>query len=52
MRESQHKPAIEIGEAQEASKFNECGWGWSVMQEHLSKPAMRQPDSQLSARIQ
>ena len=31
MRESQHKPAIEIGEAQEALKFIECGWGWLVM---------------------
>jgi hypothetical protein len=27
MRESQHKPAIEISEAQEVSKLNECGWG-------------------------
>jgi hypothetical protein len=27
MRESQHEPAIEIGEAQEAPKFSECGWG-------------------------
>jgi hypothetical protein len=31
MRESQHEPAIEIGEAQEALKFSECGWGWPVM---------------------
>jgi hypothetical protein len=30
MRESQHEPAIEIGEAQEAPKFSECGWGWQV----------------------
>ena len=30
MRESQHEPAIEIDEAQEASKFIECGWGWPV----------------------
>ena len=27
MRESQHEPTIEIGEAKEALKFNECGWG-------------------------
>jgi hypothetical protein len=33
MGESQHEPAIEIGKAQEASKINECGWGWSVMNE-------------------
>jgi hypothetical protein len=31
MRESQHKPAIEIGEAQEALKSSEHGWGWPVM---------------------
>ena len=31
MRESQHKPVIEIGEAQEALNLNECGWGWLVM---------------------
>jgi hypothetical protein len=31
MRESQHEPTIEIGEAQEASKFSECGWGRPVM---------------------
>ena len=30
MRESQHELAIEIGEAQEALKFSECGWGWLV----------------------
>jgi hypothetical protein len=30
MRESQHEPTIEIGEAQEALKFSECGWGWIV----------------------
>jgi hypothetical protein len=30
MRESQHEPAIEIGEAQEAQNFSECGWGWPV----------------------
>jgi hypothetical protein len=30
MRESQHEPAIEIGEAQEALKFSEFGWGWTV----------------------
>jgi hypothetical protein len=30
MRESQHKPAIEIGEAQEALKLSECGWEWLV----------------------
>jgi hypothetical protein len=31
MRESQHEPAKEICKAQEASKLNECGWGWPVM---------------------
>jgi hypothetical protein len=31
MRESQNEPAIDIGEAQEAAKFSECGWGWLVM---------------------
>ena len=31
MRESHHEPLMEIGEAQEAPKLNECGWGWSVM---------------------
>jgi hypothetical protein len=31
MRQSQKEPVIEIGEAQEALKFNVCGWGWSVM---------------------
>jgi hypothetical protein len=31
MGESQHKPTVEIGKAQEAPKLNECGWGWSVM---------------------
>jgi hypothetical protein len=31
MRESQHKPTIEIHKAQEASKVNECGLGWPVM---------------------
>jgi hypothetical protein len=30
MRESQHEPAIEIGEVQEDLKFIECGWGWPV----------------------
>jgi hypothetical protein len=30
MRESQHEPVIEIGEAQEALKLSECGWGWPV----------------------
>ena len=30
MRESKHEPAIEIGKAQEALKFSECGWGWPV----------------------
>jgi hypothetical protein len=33
MGESQHKPVVEIGKAQEALKFSECGWGWSVMNE-------------------
>jgi hypothetical protein len=28
MRECQHEPMIEIGEAQESSKFSECDWGW------------------------
>ena len=31
IRESQHEPGIEIGEAQEALKFSECGLGWPVM---------------------
>jgi hypothetical protein len=31
MRESQHKHLIEIGEAQEALKLGEFGWGWLVM---------------------
>jgi hypothetical protein len=31
MGESQHKPAVEIGKAQEAPKLSECGWGWPVM---------------------
>jgi hypothetical protein len=31
MRESHDEPMIEIGEAQEALKFSECGWGWLVM---------------------
>ena len=30
MGESQHKNAVEIGKAQEASKLSECGWGWPV----------------------
>jgi hypothetical protein len=33
MGESQHEPAEEIGKAQEASKLNECGWGWLVKDE-------------------
>jgi hypothetical protein len=31
MREYQHEPVIEIGEAQEDPMFNECGWGCLVM---------------------
>jgi hypothetical protein len=31
IRESQHEPAIEISDAQEALNLNECGWGWPVM---------------------
>jgi hypothetical protein len=31
MGESQHKPVVEIGKAQEAPKLSECGWGWPVM---------------------
>jgi hypothetical protein len=31
MGESKHEPAVETGKAQEASKLNECGWGWSVI---------------------
>jgi hypothetical protein len=31
MGESQHKPTVEIGKAQEALKLSECGWGWPVM---------------------
>ena len=27
MTESQHKPVVEIGNAQEASTLSECGWG-------------------------
>jgi hypothetical protein len=30
MGESQHKPVVEIGKAQEALKLNECGGGWPV----------------------
>jgi hypothetical protein len=30
MRESQHKPTVEIGKAQEALKLSDCGWGWLV----------------------
>jgi hypothetical protein len=30
MGESQHKPVVEIGKAQEALKLHECGWGWPV----------------------
>ena len=30
MGESQHKPAVEIGKAQEDPKLGECGWGWPV----------------------
>jgi hypothetical protein len=30
MGESQHKPAVEISKAQEASKLSECGWGWPI----------------------
>jgi hypothetical protein len=30
MREFQQKHVIEIGEAQEDLKLNECGWGWPV----------------------
>jgi hypothetical protein len=30
MEESQHKPAIEIGKAQEAPKLSVFGWGWPV----------------------
>jgi hypothetical protein len=30
MGESQHKPVVEIGKAQEASKLSECGWGWPI----------------------
>jgi hypothetical protein len=31
MGESQHEPVVEIGKAQEASKLNECGCGWPIM---------------------
>jgi hypothetical protein len=31
MGESQHKPVVEIGKAQEALKRSECGWGWPVI---------------------
>jgi hypothetical protein len=30
MGESQDEPAVEIGQAQEDLKLNECGWGWPV----------------------
>ena len=30
MGESQHKPVVEVGKAQEALKISECGWGWPV----------------------
>jgi hypothetical protein len=30
MGESQHKPTVEIGKAQEAMNLNEFGWGWTV----------------------
>ena len=33
MGESQHKPTVEIGKAQEASKLSECGLGWPVTDE-------------------
>jgi hypothetical protein len=31
MGESQHKPVLEIGKAQEALKLSECGWGWPLV---------------------
>ena len=31
MGESQHKPMVEIGKAQEALKLSECCWGWLVI---------------------
>jgi hypothetical protein len=31
MGETQHKPVVEIGKAQEAPKLNECCWGWPFM---------------------
>jgi hypothetical protein len=33
MGETQHKPAVEIGKAQEAPKLSECCWGWPVIDE-------------------
>ena len=30
MGESQHKPSVEVGQSQEASKLDDCGWGWPV----------------------
>jgi hypothetical protein len=30
MGETQHKPIVEIGKAQEAPKLSECCWGWIV----------------------
>jgi hypothetical protein len=30
MGESQHKPTVKIGKAQQALKLSECGWGWPV----------------------
>jgi hypothetical protein len=35
MRESQHEPAIEIGEAQEALKLSEHGLGWPLVMDDL-----------------
>jgi hypothetical protein len=31
MGESQHKPMVEIGKAEESPKLSECGWGWPIM---------------------
>jgi hypothetical protein len=30
MGESQQKPVVEIGKAQEPPKLSECGWVWPV----------------------
>jgi hypothetical protein len=31
MREPQHKPVVEVGEAQEAAELGQCLWGRPIM---------------------